>query len=600
MSSLEINSQTINFTTKKINGTEFYIYTVLAGEGLYTISKKFNVTQAEITELNPIIESGLKPSQEILIPINSANKTLTQAKNSTQSKSSRPTDYIEHIVLKKQTLFAISQTYRVPISDIQNANPQILNGLQEGMILKIPIIKTDTFKSKTKNTKIEKNTVNQNIKNTTSPTSNLPEFIEHRVRLKETLYSISKKYEISVDDILKYNPEAQKSLRWGSKLKIIVKSTEEHAIKDSVAIIKPKVILDQKTVIFPITKPVFTNKVPIRIAFLLPFMLENAKSDASNQRFIEFYSGALLAINEAKEHGVSFEIYTYDTGKTEDKMSEILQNEELKKVDLIIGPAYTQQIPLVGNFALKYKINTLVPFSSKVYDVNINPYLLQFNPGLEVQVQFVAKMLNNEYKNKEILFCDVPAVSVLDDGYEFSYELKNELKRLKRDFVTLEADSLFSVSTKNKLKPAVNTVLFFNTDKYSAVCGYLDSISSKTSTSNIELFAQLSWQSASTSFRSFYISPFNLDLNSTEYKKYSTAFYNSFSWKSATNIPRFDIIGYDLTNYLTAFLYQYGANAFNQKVKLPLYDGIQSNLQFERKSDRSGFMNQKVYFFRSN
>ena len=597
---LQANSQTANYNTRKINNTEYYIYYVQASEGLYSISKRFNVSQAEITELNPIITSGLKPNQEILIPINSANKSLAKANNSNQAQTSNQNDFIEHTVLKKQTLFAISQTYKVDISDIQEANPQVSNGLQEGMILNIPKNKKNSSKTKETVTKNEQKVVENSNKNTKKASEESLEFIEHRVKLKETLYSISKLYNISVDDILKYNPEAQESLRWGSKLKIIVKKAEKQTIKDNVVESKPKANLEDKLSITRISKPVITNKTPIRIAFLLPFMLENAKPDASNQRFIEFYSGALLAINEAKEFGVSFEIYTYDTGKSEEKMSEVLQNEELKKVDLIIGPAYTQHISLVSNFAMKYKINTLVPFSSKVYDVYINPYLLQFNPSLDTQVQFMAKILNNEYKNKDIIFCEVPFVSVLDDGYEFSHELKNTLKRSKRDFVAIDADSLISQIANNKLKSTRNTVLFFNTDKFTAVSNYIDSINSSSYSNKIELFKQLNWQVPTSNLRSFYISPFNMDLNNADYKRYSAAFYKSFTWKSAASVPRFDIIGYDLTNYFTALLYQNGKNILNQKTKLPLSEGIQSNLQFERKSDGSSFMNQKIYFFQTN
>lgn len=596
---VQANSQTTNYSTKKIGNTEYYIYYVQASEGLYSISKRFNVSQAEITEVNPTIASGLKPNQEILIPINSANKSLLKANNSNQTQTNNQNNYIEHTVLKKQTLFAISQTYKVDISDIQKANPQIINGLQEGMILNIPKNKTNSSKTRETVTKNEQKIVDNNSKIIKKDIEDSPEFTEHKVKIKETLYSIGKLYNITVDDILKYNPDAQENLRWGSKLNIIVKKTEKQTIKDSTVENKPKTNLEEKFYITRISKPVITNKTPIRIAFLLPFMLETDKSDTSNQRFIEFYSGALLAINEAKEFGVSYEIYTYDTGKSEEKMSEVLQNDELKKVDLIIGPAYTQQIQLVSNFALKYKINTLVPFSSKVYDININPYLLQFNPGLDIQVQFMAQILNKEYKDKDIIFCEVPAVSILDDGYEFSFELKNELKRIKRDFVTIDADSLIS-STNNKLKNTKNTVLFFNTDKFSAVSNYIDSINSRSFSNKIELFKQLNWQVPTTNLSSFYISPFNMDVNNKEYKRYSTEFFKMFTWKSSTSAPRFDIIGYDLTNYFTSLLHQNTTNVFNQKTKLPLSDGIQSNLQFERKTDKSGFINQNLYIFQTN
>jgi len=48
-------------------------------------------------------------------------------------------------------------------------------------------------------------------------------------------------------------------------------------------------------------------------------MLENGKTDPANEKFIDFYAGALLAINEAKEFGISFEIFTFDTEKMRKK-----------------------------------------------------------------------------------------------------------------------------------------------------------------------------------------------------------------------------------------------------------------------------------------
>ena len=91
-----------------------------------------------------------------------------------------------------------------------------------------------------------------------------------------------------------------------------------------------------------------------------------------------------------------------------------------------------------------------------------------------------------------------------------------------------------------------------------------------------------------------------MDVNNKEYKRYSTEFFKMFTWKSSASAPRFDIIGYDLTNYFTSLLYQNTTNVFNQKTKLPLSDGIQSNLQFERKTDKSGFINQNLYIFQTN
>ena len=142
-----------NFPVKKINGTDYYVYTVQQGEGLYSISKRFGVSQAEINNLNPQIHEGLKAGQEIVIPVNEKNvkNTITSSQSPKSDKeksvSKKETEIVKHVVLKKQTLFAISRIYNIPIDDIKKYNPEVENGLKEGMILSIPI--DDTTKAET-------------------------------------------------------------------------------------------------------------------------------------------------------------------------------------------------------------------------------------------------------------------------------------------------------------------------------------------------------------------------------------------------------------------------------------------------------------------
>ena len=50
---ISVFAQQSSYPTKQINGKEFYIYTVQQGEGLFSISRRFEVTQAEINTLNP-------------------------------------------------------------------------------------------------------------------------------------------------------------------------------------------------------------------------------------------------------------------------------------------------------------------------------------------------------------------------------------------------------------------------------------------------------------------------------------------------------------------------------------------------------------------
>lgn len=51
-----------------LNGRKFYMYEVKKGETLYSISRKFGIPQDELTDLNPVIRSGIKPKQDLWIP----------------------------------------------------------------------------------------------------------------------------------------------------------------------------------------------------------------------------------------------------------------------------------------------------------------------------------------------------------------------------------------------------------------------------------------------------------------------------------------------------------------------------------------------------
>ena len=96
-----------DYPIKKINGTEYYQYIVQVSEGLFAIGRKFEVSPEDITKANPEIKDGLKVGQQILIPIQKKNQ------KSTLSESNSKPEFIEHIVLKKQTLFDIIHTMSV-------------------------------------------------------------------------------------------------------------------------------------------------------------------------------------------------------------------------------------------------------------------------------------------------------------------------------------------------------------------------------------------------------------------------------------------------------------------------------------------------------
>lgn len=109
---------------KDINGKTFIIHKVEPGQGLYGISKKYNVSQDEILEANPDLkENGLKAGAEILIPLKTLTKKAINSEKVEQKK-------VEHIVKTGETLFRIASIYGVKVDEIREWNKL---GKEEGI-----------------------------------------------------------------------------------------------------------------------------------------------------------------------------------------------------------------------------------------------------------------------------------------------------------------------------------------------------------------------------------------------------------------------------------------------------------------------------------
>ncbi|MBT8256693.1 MAG: LysM peptidoglycan-binding domain-containing protein, partial [Bacteroidia bacterium] len=105
--------------------------------------------------------------------------------------------YRSHQVLAGETVYSIAQKYKIPEAEIYRLNPDARKGIGLGSILIIPS--------------------EMIIQSGSEPV----DFKRHKVRRKETLFSISQKYNITVDDIKKYNKHLySKGLKKGEKLQI--------------------------------------------------------------------------------------------------------------------------------------------------------------------------------------------------------------------------------------------------------------------------------------------------------------------------------------------------------------------------------------------
>jgi cell wall-associated NlpC family hydrolase len=194
-------------------------HTVVKGETIYQIAKKYNVKQEAIFKLNPEAKNKLKLNSVLLIP-----KTDVVLEEKAQT--------ITHEVLPKQTLYGISKQYKVSIDAIKNANSIIeKEGLEIGLQLVIPVDKN----YKPEKIKIAKplEVTPPVVKQKKAPVSR-KNWITHIVFPEETKYGIAKRYKITVEELEKENPEVVNGLTVGATLYIKKEDSTDDATDEAI------------------------------------------------------------------------------------------------------------------------------------------------------------------------------------------------------------------------------------------------------------------------------------------------------------------------------------------------------------------------------
>lgn len=214
---LHLNAQEINLVHKSeeirvINGKSYYVHIIKNGHTAYSISKAYNISVDKLFNENPEAKNGLKIGQSLIIPY-TPKRVIDSDKK-----------LIEHIVKRSETLYGISRKYEISIDDIYLYNPKSKEGLLIGQILKIPVDDKWILENITASPRKIIETSSNNIvgKGTTRTDTTQKEIIEHVVRFKETLYSISRKYDVSIDEICYENPGSRERLLEGQMLRIPV------------------------------------------------------------------------------------------------------------------------------------------------------------------------------------------------------------------------------------------------------------------------------------------------------------------------------------------------------------------------------------------
>ena len=407
-------------------------HTVSKGETITQIALKYAVTPFDIYRLNPDSQTGIKENDVLLVPKSVTAKPATPVKT-LPSPSLR-------IVQPKETWYSLSKEVGLSVEELLALNPKHPE-LKIGDTIVLTAVKTV-------------------LKTTTAKPATAGSSVKHVVQSKETKFGIAQKYGITVAELEMQNPSIQAGLQEGTEL-IIPKSTVVKPLDSSTLDTSAPKLTTNSGQQLSINKAGQSKK----LVLLLPFnaakiqadtltpLPNRLKKDAFLNLTLDFYAGALVAIDSAKTLGINIEVQVLDSEETKSSsaLDALLKTNSFAGADAVIGPFYQNYVDKLGPVLAATGIPLLSPLSKEPGKNAANVF--QTMPTIALQKQTVLNYMQahsgniivisdpKKVTNKNWIVQNYPSVTFAkftDKGALDLVHLKSLLRKNVQNFVVLD------------------------------------------------------------------------------------------------------------------------------------------------------------------
>ena len=406
----------------------FTTHKVRKGETLELIIEHYGIDELQLKEYNPSVERfGIRRRMNLRIPVYSIQEKAVETQS--QETTIYTLNFIQHEVTPKETKWRLAYQYKTTIEILDSLNPEIREGLKIGQKIRIP---------------------QADIQEIIPERDSL--FNYYKVLPKEGFYRIEKKLGVDKATLDSLNPTLKETgLKAGMILKIPGEQSGDFIIENDLLVERVN-----------LADSVF-QKTDVKLALLLPFKVNEIEFDSieDTKRLLQdrnlhtlsldFYTGVLFALKQAKERGLSVELNTFDTENSFAKLDEISDQLAAAQTDFIVGPLIPANFDYVSNKKEVIEIPKIAPLSS-------NPVVFRKNvyQSITRAETFRTKM----YDYLEQVIDTTQHVIIVADSLNRSIEEKLRaqfpwaitLRPEKGDYILPElADSLLIDSLPNKV-----------------------------------------------------------------------------------------------------------------------------------------------------
>ena len=512
---------------------------VKAGETLYSLSKKYNVSVQAIQSANNLTSESIRAGQVLTIP------SASQVVNSVPSTAITP----------------INSAQGIPTSTVVSAKPiQVEQNVQKVDIPKVDI-----------------------------PTCKLT----YTTEAKTTITAICAKFGITEAEFKGANPQITKE-KIKKKVNLCIPYTQSEVADIQARAAEEarrKMAEEEARKIEEMAKKHLSN---INVALILPFELSKEKKSQDAIKMIDFYEGLLLAVEDFQKDGVNISIRVFDEDET--PIVSVLDSLRNQPCHLIIGAKSADNTNALREYSKKQGIPLAVPFSSKE-DLTVGyPYLFQVNSKASMFYDRVYSAFISENIGKNVVFVNNGTI----DDTNFIDGFKTALTNRSIAQSEHTPNELSELLSHTDGKPTVLIPTSKKPECFTEIVNELDKMDSKT-TQNVSLFGYPEWLTFSiertNSLRKYqgsFYTTFYADLKSDAVLNFTKRFKTKFKRDQYNTRPLFGLIGYDVTRFFVGGLYLFGTEFIKYQDHVQL-NALQNPMLFERNNyNANGFVNKNI------
>lgn len=389
----------------------------------------------------------------------------------------------------------------------------------------------------------------------------------HETQKGETLLSISEYYSVSLDDLIAVNPELKakpkKKLKSGYLINIPERKSNKAVVKDTFS-----------------------------VAVVLPLTVAGKESE----RCLEFYRGLLMAADQQRENGQIVKVTAIEEPAAKSDFSAAVTALQQVKPDVIVGPLYPTHFDAVSEFAQSQKVKTIIPFSSKVKDVDNNPYLYLLNTPLAKLQEDSYQLFRKNFKGRRCVLIrtqDGTNAAVVNYLLDKMTSQNSEVHTLSQGFT--RDDFMHALSSS-----IPNVIVLDGSDKANVVpiLKQIHEFTGGAKDYKLSVIGHNEWQEFSmehcdllNSLDTYVLANDFYDAHDKQVIAFEDTYHKWFKTYPLMLHPRMGELGYDTGLYL--FTASVGDSKVDRKGNA--IDYLQSQLSFEKLS-RGGYVNSCIMF----